>query len=316
MRSGYLTCLCALSLLWGVSLAGEGDVSAQNSPATARLHAAIQHASELPESPYFLQVNCTDQKGIRSFELFPGGATIWKRRSQIMLPPSARSNLLETLADRNFTGFESRYGGREQPAKSAAPARVTCRIRIEIQNLEKSSVQMTGGEQSAQLLNLAAELLDHAEQYIESAVTPVDLQDALDKLGNGQLAPQVLSLRFMELPRRDSSNPGFILRLGGGRLSYQAYSPGQPPAALAVKPLEQDQFVRLIAAMRTEQLASLPTNLWSESQMELEVQVLAHKKVVLARRFSRLESAKQDPAQQHFEKFIFELRELAQAIGK
>ncbi len=119
----------------------------------------------LPESPYFLQVNCTDQKGIRSFELFPVAPRSGNRRSQIMLPPSARSNLLETLADRNFTGFESRYGGREQPAKSAAPARVTCRIRIEIQNLEKSSVQMTGGEQSAQLLNLAAELLDHAEQY-------------------------------------------------------------------------------------------------------------------------------------------------------
>lgn len=316
MQFRYLFCLCAFSLVSTSSFAVKLDAPPGDPLDATRLNVVLQRASEMPESPYHLQVNCTDQKGIRSLELFPGGATIWNRRSQIMLPASARSDLLETLADRNFAGFESRYGGREQPAKSAAPARVTCRIRIEIQNLEKSSVQMAGGEQSAQLLKLAAELLDQAEPYVDSAVTPVDLQDALDKLGNGQLAPQVLSLRFMELPPRDSSNPGFILRLSGGRLSHQAYSPGQPPAALAVKPLGQDQFVQLISAMRTEQLASLPTNLWSESQMELEVQVLAHKKVVLARRFSRLESAKKDPAKQHFEKFIFELRELAQAIGK
>ncbi len=85
-------------------------------------------------------------------------------------------------------------------------------------------------------------------------MTPVDLQDALDKLGNGQLAPQVLQFALHGVTRDgDSSNPGFILRLGW-RAIYRTrpMRPAQPPAALAVKPLEQDQFVRLIAAMRTE----------------------------------------------------------------
>ena len=227
-----------------------------------------------------------------------------------MLPPIARSTLLTRLIERGFAGFEDSYGGREQPAQPAAPARITCRIRIEIQNLAKSSVQMAGGEQSAQLLDLAAELLDQAERYVDSAVTPVDLQDALEKLGNGQLAPQILSLRFMELPPRDSGNPGVILRLSGGSLSNQAYAPGQPPAAPTVKPLGRDQFARLIAAMRTEQFASLPANLWSESQTELEVQVLAHRKVVLARRFGRLESTRQEPAQQRFDALLHVLGEL------
>ena len=311
MQYGYLACLCALVFSWDVSQAEDGDAPHGGSLATDRLGAALQQASEIPGSPYLLQVNCTDRKGIRSLELFPGGASIWNRRSQIMLPPIARSTLLIRLIERGFAGFDDSYGGWEQPAKPAAPARITCRIRIEIQNLEKSSVQMAGGEQSAQLLNLAAELLDQAEPYVDSAVTPVDLRDALDKLGNGQLALHVLRLRFMELSPGDSDNPGFILRLNGGELSYQAYSPGQPPVAPTVKPLGQDQFTRLITAMQTEQLASLPTNLWSENQVELEVQVLAHKKVVLARRFSRLESTTQEPAQQRFDSLRRVLGELA-----
>ena len=152
MQFGYLVSLCGFFLLSGVTQAEEGDLSF-NDPGLAQV---LQRSSEAPGSPYFLQVDCTDQRGIRSFELFPGGATIWNRRSQVMLPVSARSVMLKTLLDREFSSFEDSYGGRERPEKSAAPAKITCRVRIDIQGFEKSSVQMAGGEQSQRLLVLAA----------------------------------------------------------------------------------------------------------------------------------------------------------------
>jgi len=310
MQYGYLACICAVVFAWDVSLAEGGDARPGETPPGERLGDLLQQASETPESPYFLKVNCTDRKGIRSIELFPGGVTIWNRHSQIMLPPVARTTLLMRLVEAGFAGFEERYGGVEQPAKSSAPARITCSIQVEIQNLEKTTLQMAGGKQSAPLLDLAAKLLDGVEQYVDSAVTPVDLQDGLDKLGNGLLAPQVLRLRFMELPARDSDNPGFILRISGAKVSYQAYSPGQSQVAPTLKTLERGQFTRLISALQKEQLASLPTNLWSENQVELEVQVLAHKKVVLARQFSRLASTGQVPAQQRFDALLGVLKEL------
>lgn len=309
MQFSHLACLCGFFFFWGVSQAENLGVPSNDSD---RLRITLQQASETAESPFHLEVNCTDQKGIRSLELFPGGAAVWNRRSQIMLPSAARSTLLTTLVERGFPGFENNYGGQQQPAKSAAAARVTCRIRIEIQNIVKSSLQMAGGEQSAAFLNLAAELLDQAEQFIDSAVTPVDLPDALDKLYEGQLAPQVLRLRFMESPAKGDNNPGYILRLAGGDLSHQVYAPGKPVNRSVVKPLEHAQFMRLIAVMREEQFTSLPVNLWSNEPLELEVQVLAHKKVVLARRFSRLETARQEPQQQRFNKLLRVLRELAQ----
>lgn len=296
--------------MWGVSLAEEGDVTSRES---SQLDFALQQASETVDSPYLLEVNCTDQKGIRSLELFPGGVAIWNRRSQITLPPSARSSLLTTLVEQGFPVFEKSYGGQQQPGKSAAPAKVTCRIHIEIQHMRKSTVQMAGGEQSTAFLNLAAELLDQAERFIDSAITPADLQDALDKLYDGQLEPQMLSLRFMESHVKGNNNPGYILRLAGGYLSHQVYIPGQLVAKPVLKPLEHEQFKRLIAVMREEEFTSLPVNLWSEDQLELEVQILKHKKVILARRFSRLESARQESVQQRFDALLFELRELVKA---
>ncbi|MDX2419049.1 MAG: hypothetical protein QNK19_16445 [Xanthomonadales bacterium] len=306
MQFGYLVCFCGFFFLSGVTQAEERELPSDDTG----LARVLQHASETPASPYLLNVSCTDKKGIRSFELFPGGAAIWNRRSQITVPPSARSALLKTLAERKFFEFKDSYGGREQPAKSAAAARITCRIHIAIQDLEKTSMQMAGGEQSKRFSDLATELLDQAEHYVDSAVTPVDLQDALAMLHEGQLAPQLLHLRFVELPTSDDSEPGTILRLTSGQLWHQAYKPGGMLVEPTLEPLGNDQFIRLVAAMRTEQLVSLPANLWSEDQLELEVQVLAHKKVVLARRFTRLEADKQNPAQQRFESLLLELREL------
>ena len=212
-------------------MASDDDVSAPN-----RLATSLQHALEIPETPYHLQVNCTDNKGNRSFELFSGGVTVWNRRSQIILPETTRSKLLTTLIERDFTGFDEIYGGQERPEKSAAPARISCRVWLEIENLEKSSVQMAGGDQSAKLSDLAAELLDQVEEHTDIAVTPKDLEDALIKLADKQLAPQTTAASFCRIAsggqplerlhttpdRRPVVTAGLFTGAGGWRIIKEA----------------------------------------------------------------------------------------------
>ena len=312
MQIRNLIFLCIFSFLSAVITTDEAEAYHGNSSTSEELAAALQRGAEAPESPFQLQVNCTDQKGIRSFKLFAGGVTIWSGRSQIMLPAAARSALLQTLIDQGFPEFETRYGGRERPTKTAAAARVSCRVWIRIEELQKSSVQQAGGEQSTPITKLAADLLDQVEQFAQGGVTPDDLQDALDKLSEGQLAPQVLRLRFVALPDKNDNKPGSILRLRGGNVSSQAYSPGQVIAEQIWEPLEQAQYQKLITALQAAQPASLPGNLWSDDQLEFEIQVLKHKKVVLARPFTRLDATRQGPAQQRFDTLLLVLRELNQ----
>ena len=312
MQIRNLFLLCAVAILSAVITTSETAAYDGKPPASEDLAAALQRGSDMPESPFQLQVNCTDQKGIRSFDLFAGGATIWNGRSQIMLPTAARSALLKTLIEQEFARFETRYGGRERPAKTAVAARISCRVWVRIEEFQKSSVQQAGGEQSTQLTKLAADLLDQVEQFAQNGVTPADLQGALDKLSDGQLAPQVLRLRFVDLPGKDNNKSGSILHLHGGKVSRQAYSPGHVIEEQVWVPLEQSQYQTLVTALQTAQPASLPGNLWSEDQLELEIRVLAHKKVVLARPFARLDPAGQGPAQQRFDTLLAELRRLSQ----
>ena len=312
MQIRNLVFLCAFCLLSAVVTADETAVSDDRPTLSDELAAALLRGSEMPGSPFHLQVNCTDQSGIRSLELFAGGITIWNGRSQVILSAASRSDLLKTLIDQGFPKFETHYGGRERPARTAAAARISCRIWVRIEAFQKSSVQQAGGEQSTQLTKLAADLLDQVEQYAHNGVTPDDLQDALDKLSDGQLAPQILRLRFVDLPGGDDNKPGYILRLRGGKVSRQAYSPGRTIAEQVWEPLDQEQYLKLLATLQAAQPTSLPGNLWSEGQLEFGIQVLSHKKMVLARPFSRLDSSAQGPAQQRFDALLVVLRELNQ----
>lgn len=303
--------LCVFSLFPATIVVADEDTGQGTAQDPEAFAVALQTALDTPGSPYQLQVNCTDEKGIRSFNLFPGGVAVWNGRSQLVVPVATRSELLKSLLDRDFPSFEARYGGGDRPDKKAAPARVTCRIWAKIGEMRKSSAQLAGGEQSAMMTGLAAELIDLVEPFAEKGVTPENLPDALGKLADGQLAPECLGLRFVDLPARDYTSPGTITRIRGGRISLQAYAPGRNVAEQNRKPLGNDEFMELIAALVAAEPSSLPGNLWSEDQLEFELQVLGHKKVVLARPFTRLAGKESSPAQQRFDALLLVLRELS-----
>jgi len=300
----------ALCISTSAISAAESDISRAPVVDAKQLDAALQRGSINPEVPFQLQVNCIDQKGIRSMNLFAGGATIWNRRTQIMLPAKTRSLLQETLLSHEFSSFKARYGGPERLEKTGAAARMTCRIHVEIADMKKSSVQQGGGEQSARLAGLATALLDEVEKHAVNGVTPDNLQDALEKLNSGQLAPQVLQLRLVDLTEEGGSTTGSILQIRGGKMSHQAYSPGISVDSQVWHRLNPDQYPGLLAELQSTQLESLPGNLWSQDQIDFEIQVLGHKKLIIAKPFKRLYPGAEKAAQQRFNSLLRYLRAL------
>jgi len=61
-------------------------------------------------------------------------------------------------------------------------------------------------------------LLDQAALYADSAVTTSGLDDARARLAGGWLFPQILGLRFMDLPGAGDDAPGMLMRVAGVRI--------------------------------------------------------------------------------------------------
>jgi len=297
---------CFLIVVPALAAAGE----ATDAVAMQALKAAIEQGRDRPDSPYHLLVNCMDKQVMRALEVFPGGVAIWNHTLQISLPWPIRSELLGLLLRDDFPAFAPLYGEQNDLEDMDGAMRVSCQIEIEIGGLKKHSAQLYDGPQSAEFAALAAALLDRVQPLAAQGVGAKDLREGLGKLAEGALAPQVFSLRYLELPARGQQQPGFILRISDATVSRQAYAPGTVLAEPSRTALPACRFRQLMAAIGSADLPDLPVNLWSQAQIELEVQVLAHRKSVIARPFKRLQSNTDGPEQQRFDTLLGVIRKL------
>ena len=289
------------------------QAQAVNTPAEAdskTLQAALQRASRQAGSPYSLQVHCTDQKGHRAFMLFPGGIAIWEDSTQVGLTDVERSELLAKLLRRGFAAMAPMYGSGDEADESDVAFRVSCMVSVQIDGLEKSSAQQADGPQSAELKGLAADLLDQVEPLVANGLTAADLQDGLEKLASGVLAPEAFRLRLVDLPAAGGAVTGSILRVAAGGVSRQAYAPGRELGTQSWLPLAHCRIQDLAMAIRAANLPALPANLWSGSYIELEVRVLNHAKTIIARSFARLKAKSPGEDQQRFDRLLDHLQAL------
>jgi hypothetical protein len=259
----------------------------QSSPALAAaedsLAAALAAARADADIPFNLRVDCTERDSRRSLAVIGGTVAVWDNERQVRLSTTDRDALIDLLLEADFAHFAARYGETPKADKQEAPLRVSCRIHVALQGMEKASVQLLDGEQSEQLLGLARQLLDRVEPLAADGVTAASLEDGLAKLADGTLAPEALGFRFLTLPDAGDNAPGRVLRVEGGLISRQHYAPGKSVGPVQSEDLAQCQLQDIIAALRDARFWELPVNLYADELTELEVHVLSQRKTVIAR---------------------------------
>ena len=259
----------------------------QSAPASATtpdgLAAGLAAVRADTDIPFQLQVDCTDRGRQRSLHVIDGTVAVWGNERQVRLSAENRSALIDMLVDADFPHFAARYGETPKADKQEAPLRVSCRIHVAVQDLQKSSVQVLDGEQSEQLLGLARRLLDYIEPLAAAGVTAANLEDGLAKLADGTLQPAVLGLRLVTLPTKVGNGSGAILRIEGGQVTKQDYAPGQAIGPERVREPADCQLRDVVSALRGARFWELPVNVYADAVIELEVSVLSQRKTVIAR---------------------------------
>lgn len=252
------------------------------------LERALIAAREDTATPFALDVACREETRHRSARIFSSGAGAWDRTVQVRIDDAVRNALIDDLLEAGFARFEPRYGGQDKPEKAEAPLRILCRIKAQVDGLEKMSVQAAYGEQSAVFMRLASTLLDRLEPLAADGISAGGLDEALAMLARGELAPETLSLRLVRLPPKTSeAAAGAIVRFDGLRHSRQPYDPGQAIGPVQSIRASPETAARIAAAAATAGFSSLPVNVAGTGYTELELEVLGHARTVIAREFTR-----------------------------
>lgn len=265
-----------------------------------------------------LHVSCSADAGTRSAEVYGNGVGIWDYRRQFTLTPGEISDLLKTLDKAKFTRFADVYGGRKKPdprppekeEDTGSAIRVICRVVLSIDGQTKQVAQLGKGEQSAEFKQMAEDLLAICEKMGQTGVAAADLNEGLEKVSRGDLAPEAFQVLLHHKPKSMETEDGFLLRLSGSHVTTRGYDPAASlldPLSLTLSPAEVADLARELASLN---LPELPINLFAQDYTDLTVDVLNHKKSVQARQFGNMTSTTHGERQLDFERIYNALHQL------
>ncbi len=241
-----------------------------------------------------LSVRCLGEDGMRAAEVYGNGVGIWDYRQQFTLQPDEISSLIEILDKADFASYADVYGGkprdprtREKKGAGCCALQVICSVELSLAGGTKQAVQVRKGELSAQLRQLADDLLDTCEKPGRAGTTAVDLADGLEKVAGGVLAAESLRVLLHRKPESgaEAGDPGFLVRMSGGLATSRSYDAAGrllDPVSLTLSRAEVAALARELAKAG---LAELPLNLFAPDYRDLSVGVLDHEASVQARRF-------------------------------
>ncbi|MEM7674854.1 MAG: hypothetical protein AAF449_02500 [Myxococcota bacterium] len=275
-------------------------------PAPEVLSAALQRAEAQAPPSYYMEVSCVDDKGARSLQLLRSGTGVWNRSTQIVLPASARKKILALLRETNYATMAPSYGGKKNmPAKNALHVR--CEVSVDFGEVQKTSVQLADGDQSPRVAGLASRILDYTESLGLEGRSATSLREAIESWVTGELRPDTLNLRILQLPPTQELE-GLLVEVRRGNVVKKRYTPGRSLGPSMPEPFDREALTTLLKAMLDAEFQELPANLMCDETVEVEVVMLGHRKKIVGRKFGRALPPEMSKAQNRFDRLLVALR--------
>jgi hypothetical protein len=263
---------------------------------------------------------CQDETGrLRSVRLFGAGVGVWNNERQFTVSRERLLGILDAVRRAGFGEMRESYGGKDDP-EPARPQEwgleLICRVRVALDGADRQSYQLSEGRQSAELKALAEQILAVGAELGPPGVAAASLDDGLDKIARGELAPEILTLQLQrqaEDPR--SSEQGWILRVEEGRAQISFHTPQTGWTDPRQVRLSRDEIAGLARQIAAARPGDLPLNLYSTWYEDLEIRVLNRKAILQARRFANLTPETHGEKQKRFEQLIATLDALQERVA-
>lgn len=308
-------CACSQAPSPGTSASPGGGTAAAASaadPLSRAVDAALARGSW---DDLRVDAECQDEAGVlRSVTLFGSGVGVWNGERQFAVPRERVAETLKALRRSGFGSMRESHGGREDPGEMGLE--LICRVRAALDGVEKQSYQLSKGRQSAELRELAQQILAAGEELGPAGVAAASLEDGLGKVARGELAPETLTLQLQRQPEDPrSSAGGFILRIEGSEAQVSLHSPESGWTEPRRVRLSGEEVAGLARAILEARPDDLPGNLYSPWYQDLEIRVLNRRRSLQARGFANLTPETHGERQQRFDRLVAALEELERRLA-
>jgi len=240
-----------------------------------------------------------------NFVVYGDGVGILDDRLQFRVDEENLKRALAALDAARFQGMPDAFGSGKKW--------LVRRVSLKSGGKAKQVVQILEGEQSGELKALTDTIFDILEPWAVTGKTAASLDDGLKKIASGELAPETLHLLVHLKPKSPTAaRPGFLFQVEDGAATTQTYGSSGYGDGVTV-PLTPEQLKELTSILTAADVEKLPANLYAEEYSEVVVQVLNHRKSLLARQFAGLKPETHGEKQLRFDRLFESLRAEANA---
>jgi hypothetical protein len=240
-----------------------------------------------------------------NFVVYGDGVGIWNDRVQFRVDEESLKRVLEALDAAHFQDMPAAFGSGKKW--------LVRRVSLKSGGKAKQVVQILEGEQSAELKALTDIIFDVLEPLAVNGKTAANLDDGLTRIASGELAPETFHLLIHFKPKSPTAaRPGFLFQLQDGAATLQPYGNSGYGDGVTV-PLAPERLKELTSILTSADVEKLPANLYAEEYSEVVVEVLNHRKSLLARQFAGLKPETHGEKQRRFDRLFESLRGVANA---
>ncbi len=237
--------------------------------------------------------------------VYGDGVGIWNDRVQFRVDDESLKRLLAALDAAHFADMPATFGSGKKW--------LVRRVSLKSGGKAKQVVQILEGEQSSELKALTDTIFDVLEPLAVRGKTATNLDDGLKKIASGELAPETLHLLIHFKPKSPTvARPGFLFQVEDGAAIKQPHGSGGYGDGVTL-PLTPERLKALTSVLTAADVEKLPANLYAEEYSEVVVQVLNHRKSLLARQFAGLKPETHGEKQRRFDRLFESLRAVANA---
>jgi hypothetical protein len=255
-------------------------------------------------SDYVIDVSWPIRPGILGHcRIYGDGIGLWYGAKQFSVDKSKVLSLMKTTRRIRFGAFPLRVGGEEEEGKEERE--IQARISVRVGDLRHVVLVLGEEKPDKELEELARAVLAIGTKAEKRGVTIGSLNEGIEKLASGVLAPQtleVLAQRTTSATAGPEPAENWILIASGKRIRDREVPRGKVATSERVFPLTDAEFRELLSLLKENKVSDLPRNLYSERYSRLRIQILNQVATVEARRFSGMSPETNPEARTRFDR--------------
>ena len=283
-RVFVITLVAAATVLWSSATAADSpqDASMKQLLKSARKDTSLRDTVRI-------HVESNLDKKMHLLEIYGRGIGILNGEGQFTLEPKDVVAAIDLLLGAKFSDMPERFAYPDKDEDEEMPVKLYRVITVTVGGTSKTVIQDNKGPKSEPFAKLTVDLMSLCRKPAETLVTASNLADGLEKVAQGTLAPETLTVivNAPELRSLESQEgQGWQLTVQHGQIVLTSVTIAHGINQVSKRTLGKYEAQKLAQEFLKADVADLPSNINTRGYTQLTVAVLNQKARTMARTFA------------------------------